>query len=141
MNDMTAQPVFDVSRYELADTAVMTVKTARGDDDLKGTDGQPVTVTFYSPGSSQGVKALHVAARAAQMRMFRSMRGEFDPQDATNADREQATKLAAFTESISKNFPLAPLAIYSNPKLLYWNRQAEEFIGKLGNFTKGSSES
>jgi len=132
---------FDVSQYELADTAVMTVKNSRGDDDLKGTDGQKVTVTFYSPGSEPGVKALHKSARQQQMRMFRSMRGEFDPQDATNADREQAEKLAAFTASISENFPVAPLAIYSNPRLCYWNRQAEEFIGKLGNFTKGSSES
>lgn len=132
---------FDVSQYEIEDTAVMRVKNARGDDDLLGTDGKPVEVTFYSPGSEKGVKALHKSSRAAQMRMFRSMRGEFDPQDAANADREQAEKLAAFTVSISPNFPMAPLAIYSNPRLLYWNRQAEEFIGKLGNFTKGPSES
>jgi hypothetical protein len=132
---------FDVSKYELEDTAVMTMKNARGDDDLKGADGNPVTVTLYSPGSAPGVKALHKSARAAQMRMFRSMRGEFDPQDAVNVDREQAEKLATFTVSISDNFPLPALAIYSNPKLLYWNRQVEEFIGKLGNFTKGSSES
>lgn len=132
---------FDVSKYELEDTAVMTVKNARGDDDLLGSDGKPVTVSVYSPGSSQGVKALHKAARAAQMRMFRSMRNEFDPKDNENADREQAEKLAAFTASISDNFPVAPLAIYSNPKLCYWNRQLEEFIGKLGNFSKGLSAS
>ncbi len=131
---------FDVSKYELEDTAVMTVKNARGDDDLLGEDGKAVTVTVYSPGSSQGVKALHKSARAVQMRMFKSMRGEFDANDATNADREQAEKLAAFTASISDNFPMAPLAVYSNPRLLYWNRQLEEFIGKLGNFTKGPSE-
>lgn len=132
---------FDVSQYELEDTAVMTVKNARGDDELLGADGKPVTIEFYSPGSTPGVKALHKSARAAQMRIFASMRGEFKSDDAVNADREQAEKLAAFTKLISDNFPLAPLAIYSNPKLCYWNKQAEEFIGKLGNFSKGPSAS
>lgn len=130
---------FDVSQYELQDTKVFTVKNAQGDDDLLGADGKPVTYELYSPGSPEGVKALHKSSRAAQMRMFRSMRGEFSQDDAANADREQAEKLAAFTKSISDNFPVAPLAIYSNPRLLYWNRQTEENIGKLGNFSKGSS--
>lgn len=129
---------FDVSQYELEDTAVMTVKNARGDDDLI-VDGKPVTVEFYSPGSPQGVKALHKASRQAQLRLMRTMRNEMSQEDATNADREQAEKLAAFTKSISDNWPVAPLAVFSNPRLLYWNRQAEEFLGKLGNFSKGST--
>jgi hypothetical protein len=130
---------FELSAYELEDTRLFNVKNARGDDDLLGTDGKPVTIELYSPGSVQGVKALHKSARAAQMRMFRSMRGEFDPQDAANADREQAEKLAAFTKAISDNFPVAPLAVFSNPRLCYWNRQVEEAIAKLGNFSKGPS--
>lgn len=130
---------FDLSQYELEDVSTLTLKNARGDDDLKGTDGKPVTVEVYSPGSPQGVKAIHKSSRQSQMRMFRSMRGEFDPQDAVNADREQAEKLAAFTKSISDNFPVAPLAVYQNPKLCYIPRQVEEHIGKLGNFSKGSS--
>ncbi len=130
---------FDVSQYELADTGTLVVKNARGDDDLKGTDGKPVVIEIFSPGSPQGVKALHKSSRSAQMRMFRSMRGEFDQNDAVNADREQAEKLAGFTHSISENFPVAPLALYQNPKLVYIHRQVEEYIGKLGNFSKGSS--
>lgn len=130
---------FDVAKYELEDTALLTLKNARGDDDLIGEDGvTPVTIEVYSPGSPQGVKALHKSARAAQLRMFRSMRGEFDPRDAENADREQAEKLTGFTKAIH-NFPLAPLAVYSNPRLCYINRQLEEFIGKTGNFSKGST--
>lgn len=130
---------FDVSQYELEDTATLTVKNARGDGDLIGEDGvSPVVIEVYSPGSPQGVKALHKSSRAAQMRMFRSMRGEFDSKDAENAEREQAEKLAAFTKAIN-NFPVAPLAVYTNPRLCYINRQVEEAIGKLGNFSKGSS--
>lgn len=130
---------FDLSAYELEDTATFQPKNARGDDDLKGTDGEPVVFEIYSPGSAAGVKALHKSGRQAQMRMFRSMRGEFDPQDAVNADREAAEKLAAFTKSISPNFPVTPLAIFTNPRLLYINRQVEEFIGKTASFSKASS--
>ena len=130
---------FDVSKYELDDTAVLTVKTAAGDDDLIGADGKTaVTIEVYSPGSPQGVKALHKSGRAAQMRMFRSMRGEFDKDDAVNADREQVSKLVGFTKAIN-NWPISPEATYGNPRLCYFNRQLEEFIGKLGNFTKPSS--
>lgn len=130
---------FDLSQYELEDTATFTPKNARGDDDLLGNDGQPVVFEIYSPGSPQGVKVLHKSSRQAQMRMFRSMRGEFDSQDAVNADREAAEKLAGFTKSISANFPVPPLAVYTNPRLIYINRQLEEFLGKLGNFSKASS--
>lgn len=130
---------FDLSQYELSDSATFTPKNARGDDELKGTDGQPVVIEVYSPGSPEGVKALHKSGRQAQMRMFRSMRGEFDPADAVNADRERAEKLAAFTKSVSANFPVAPLAIYTNPRLCYLAAQVEEQIGKFGNFSKGSS--
>ena len=88
---------FDLSQYELQDTTTFTPKAANGVDELLGNDGKPVVFEVYSPGSPEGVKALHKSGRQAQMRMFRSMRGEFDPQDAVNADRESAEKLAAFT--------------------------------------------
>lgn len=130
---------FDVSKYELEDTAVLSLKNARGDDDLIGEDGaSPVTIEVYSPGSPQGVKALHKSGRSAQLRVFRSMRGEFDPKDAENADRESVEKLVAFTKAVN-NFPLTPSQIYGNPRLCYINRQLEEFINKLGNFSKGST--
>lgn len=129
---------FDVSAFELEDTGTLTLKNARGDDDLI-VDGQPVTVEIYSPGSPQGVKALHKSGRSAQLRVFRSMRGEFDPRDAENADREAAEKLVAFTKAFSANWPVSPAATFGNPRLVYINRQVEEFIAKLGNFSKGST--
>lgn len=129
---------FDVSAFELEDTGTLTLKNARGDDDLI-VDGQPVTVEIYSPGSPQGVKALHKSGRSAQLRVFRSMRGEFDPRDAENADREAVEKLVAFTKGFSANWPVSAAATYGNPRLVYINRQVEEFIAKLGNFSKGST--
>jgi len=132
---------FDVSQYELEDTFVLTLKNARGDDDLLGSDGKPVTAELYSPGSPAGVKALHKSSRAAQARTWRMMREQPDPNDAVNAEKEHAQKLADFTKSISENFPVAPLQLYSNPRLLYINRQVEREIDKLGNFSKGPSAS
>jgi hypothetical protein len=132
---------FDLSKYELEDTAVLTLKNARGDDDLLGEDEKPVTVEVYSPGSPQGVKAIHKASRLAQLRTFRGLRNESSKQDAEDADREYAEKLAAFTKSISPNFPVAPLTLYSNARLVWIAKQVDEFIGKYANFSKGSSAS
>lgn len=132
---------FDVSKYELQDTATLTVKNARGDDDLVGADGtNKVTIEVYSPGSPEGVKALRKAGFHSQARTWRMMREQLDPNDAVNAEREHAQKLADFTKTVT-NFPLDPLALYSNPRLVYIAKQVEEFIAKYGNFSKGSSAS
>lgn len=132
---------FDVSRYEIEDTAVLMFKNARGDDELIGADGKSAAgVVLYSPGSSQGVKSLNKASRAVQLRMFRTMRGEVSKDDAENAEREQVEKLAGMTKEFL-NFPIDASALWGNPKLGYLRKQAEEFIGNYGNFSKGSSPS
>lgn len=132
---------FELSQYELEDTATLTFKNARGDDDLLGSDGKPVTAQIYSPGSPQGVKALRKSSLAVQRRQWRMLREQLDPNDAVNADREYAEKLTDFTHSFSENFPAKPAEVYANPKLCYLAKQVEEFIGKYGNFSKGSSAS
>lgn len=125
---------FSVQDYELEDSAVLTFKNKRGDDVLIGADKvNPAKARIYSPGSPQGVKAMHKAGRQSQLRLFRSMRGEFDAQDAANADRERAEKLAGFTAAF-ENFPVAPIDVYTNPRLCYMAAQVEEFIAKTGNF-------
>ena len=47
-------------------------------------------IEVYSPGSAQGLKAMHKAGRSAQARLVRTMRGDSDPKDAENAEREGA---------------------------------------------------
>lgn len=130
-----------ITAYELQDTALIWLKNERGDDDLLGRDGKPVSATIYSPGSPQGQKALNRSARGAQLRLMKTMRGEVDSQDADAAQKEHAEKLAAFTASFSENFPIAPLSVYKNPRLLHIHRQIDQAIDKLGNFSKGSSPS
>lgn len=135
---------FDLSAFEIADAATFTFKNLKGDDDLLAPNPdtgemEPVTTELYSPGSKQGVKALHKAGRQAQMRTMRMFRGEVDKDDAQKADDERAEKLAGFVKSISRNFPVAPIDLCRNPRMNWMTRQIEEWLGKDSNFPKSST--
>jgi len=126
----------DAKKYELLDTAQLTIQNKKGDDDLIGDDDtNPVVFTIFSPGSKQGVRALHKAGQAAQLRLQGLMRGRTDKDAAQQADKEQAEKLASVVESVS-NFstPGTALDIFSNPKLRYITAQVEAFFSDNGNF-------
>src|SRR3990167_9668345 len=130
---------FDISAYELEETAVLTVQNANGDDDLIGADGvNPVTIELYGGGSRQAIKALHKAGQQAQLRLEALFRGKVDKRAAEAADEEMAEKLAAFTKQIT-NFPVEPLALYSNPKLGYITKQVAKFLDDDANFSKKPS--
>jgi hypothetical protein len=136
--DQPAALLFDVSQFEIEDTAVLTLKNLKGDDDLLA-GGKPVTVEVYSPGSKPGVRALHKSGRASQMRLMRTMRGEIDNKDAARAEEERVEKLVGFTKSISQNFPIPPADLYANPKLNWITKQVEDFIQRDANFSKAST--
>ncbi len=129
---------FDVSQYELEETATLTVQNAKGDDDLIGADGtSPVTIVLYGGGSRQAVKALHKAGQQAQLRLQALLRGKVDKRAAEAADEEMAEKLTSCTQAIN-NFPVEILALYSNPKLGYITKQVQKFLDDDANFAKGS---
>lgn len=128
---------FDVTKYELEDTAVLTVRNARGDDVLIGADGiNPVTIEMYGPGSPEGVRARHKAERAGQLRTYRALRNDSDPNDAVNAERELVERLLIVTKTLN-NWGQSPKELYGNPRLRFITRQAEEFQVKEANFSKG----
>lgn len=132
---------FDVSKYELEETAILTVQNARGDDDLIGADGKnPVTIVLYGSGSRQAVKALHKAGQQATLRLQALIQGKVDKKAAEAADAELVEKLVACTQSIN-NFPVEPAALYSNPKLGYITRGVLKFLENDANFAKPSSAS
>ncbi len=132
---------FDLSKYELEDTSILTVQNAKGDDDLIGADGtNPVTIELYGGGSRQMVKALHKAGNAAQMRIQQLVRGKVDKNAAEKADAEMVEKLVACTKVIN-NFPVAPADLYANPKLGYITKQVQKFLDDDGNFSKASATS
>ncbi len=127
---------FDLSKYELEETATLTVQNAKGDDDLIGADGvTPVTIELYGGGSRQMVKALHKAGQAAQLRMQQLIRGKVDKRAAEVADQEMVDKLATCTKTIN-NFPVAPSDLYGNPKLGYITKQVVKFLDDDANFAK-----
>ena len=130
---------FDVSKYELEETAVLTVQNAKGDDDLIGADGvNPVTITLYGGGSRQMVKALHKAGQQAQIRLQGLIRGKVDKRAPEQADQEMVEKLTACTQSIT-NFPVEPSVLYANTKLGYITKQVVKFLDDDANFAKMSA--
>jgi hypothetical protein len=128
---------FDVSQFELEETATLTVQNAKGDDDLL-VNGKPVTIELFGSGSREAVKALHKAGQAMQLRLQAMMRGKVDPKAAEKADAEMVEKLVACTKEIH-NFPVAPRDLYSNPKLGYITRQVVKFLDDDSNFAKPST--
>lgn len=132
---------FDVTQFELQDTAVMTVRNAKGDDDLM-VDGKPVLITLFGSGSRQAVKAAHKAGLHAQARLQALVRGKTDKDAAEVAQKELVDKLVACTDKI-ENFPIegGAQALYSNPKLGYITKQVLRFLEDDANFSKGSTTS
>lgn len=127
---------FDITEFELEDTATLVVQNARDDGDLL-VDGKPVTIRLYGSGSEQYAAAEHRAANAATARMQAVFRGKTIKNQAELTDKELAEKLAACTAGID-NFPIDPLALYSNKKLGYIRKQVIKFLEDDANFTKGS---
>ena len=131
---------FDISQYELEETATLTVQNAKGDDDLIGADGSsPVTIVLYGGGSRQMAKALHKAGQQSQLRLQQMMRGKIDKRSGETADAEMVEKLTACTQAIN-NFPIAASDLYANPKLGYITRQVTKFLDDDANFAKGSTK-
>ena len=140
MNEET-KPEFDLSQYELEDTATLTVQNAAGTDDLIGADGvNPVRIAIYGSGTKQAVRALHKAGMAAQLRVQAMMRGKVEKNAAEKSDEEQKEKLVMITKSI-ENFPITAEKLYANPKLGYITSQVLKFFEDDANFAKPSAKS
>jgi hypothetical protein len=123
---------FDVSQFELTDSAVLTVQKPNGDDLL--VDGEKVQITLYGPGSKPYVQAKHKFDNATQLRSMALIRGKNAPNAAQENEELLNERLAACTGSISSNFPMSALEIYSNPKLIYIRDQVVKFLDDMENF-------
>jgi len=131
---------FDLSKYRLEDTAILTVQNAKGDDDLIGEDDKTaVTIELYGSGSREAVKALHKAGQQQALRLQQMIRGKLDKNAAVVADQEMAEKLARCTKKIN-NFPVDPEALYLDPSLGYITKQVVKFLDDDANFAKPSTK-
>jgi hypothetical protein len=142
MNDSTVngKVVFDLSQYELDDTATMIVTTPKGDE-MIGEDGvNPITIEAWGPGTKQAVKAQHRAGQAAQRRIQDAWRQKVDPKAAEKADQERVDKACAMTKRIN-NLSISPEEFFGNPKLGYVLRAYEQWLDAEQNFFSKSPTS
>lgn len=128
---------FDISMYELEETSVLQIQNARGDDDLMGADGKPVTIELYGHGSKQAVAVARKHGQRAATRMKDLVRGKVNKNESQVAEEEEVERLVALTKSISANFPLPPEELYANPKLSYITQQVRSHLNDTANFSKG----
>lgn len=132
-----SENTFDLSKYETAETGILEVLNEK-DEPLIGPNGQPVTIEMYGPGSEVAIKAQAKVDQATTARTFAAVRGKL-PKDAAGENRKlQAEKLAACTKAIN-NFPVDPLALYSNPRLGYITAQVAKFQDDWSNFPAAST--
>jgi len=129
---------FDITQFELDDTATLTIQDASLENDLL-VDGKPVLFILYGPGSTEHMKAQHKANNAANLRAYAAVRGKAAKDSSELGEQDQNVKLASCTKDIT-NFPVegGALAIYSNNKLCYIKKQVEEFLASYANFKKPS---
>lgn len=134
MNDsINGVKVFDLSKFELDDTATMTVTTPSGEE-MIGEDGvNPITIEAWGPGTKQAIRAQHKAGQAAQRRIQDAWRQKVDPKAAEKADQERVDKAVAMTKRIN-NLSLSPEELFGNPKLGYILRAYEQFLDQESNF-------
>lgn len=137
--------MFDLSKLEVADTAVMHVNGPDGEKLYTGTgeNKRPVTITFHSPGS-----AAYVAA--SNERTNRGIRRSKKKQDLDAADlrQDQVDFLTAVTVS-SDGLVYPPAGdrqgeelhrfIYGAYKIGFIADQATAFLNDWGNFTPASA--
>lgn len=129
---------FDLSAFEASDTAVLEVLNQK-EEPLLGAGGLPVTIELYGPGSTQYAKAQARIDSASQTRAFAAIRGKTLKDGPDEARKLQAEKLAACTARIN-NFPVAPLDLYSNPKLGYITHQVAKFVEDWSAFLATASK-
>ena len=123
---------FDLSQFEAAETATLEILNQKEEPMM--VDGEPVTIELYGPGSTQYARAQAKIDAASQARAFAAIRGKTTKDAAEESRKLMAEKFAACTKAISKNFPVDPVALYSNPKMGYITNQVAKFIEDWANF-------
>lgn len=129
--------MFDITQFELNDTAALTVQTPAGEDML--IEGKPFIINLYGSGSSQFVKAKHKSDNLSTLRVQSMFRGKTVQNAAALNEQELVEKLEACTASF-ENFPISPAETYANPKLGYITKQVVKFLDDDANFMKKSTK-
>lgn len=123
---------FDITQFEARDTAFLEVQNIKDDGPLMY-NGAPVRIEIRSPGTKEALNAKHKSEVANNAKTFAAMRGKATKETAEDQVKQRAELLAAVTASV-ENFPLAPLELYSNPKLGWITAQVDKYAADWANF-------
>lgn len=139
----------NISKYAVAQTSRLPLLNANDEPMYAdGADGKPdptkpMAANLYGPGSKQYARAQAVNQNRMIDKLKRKGRTE---QSAEEKAREQATFLAACTESL-ENVVDGDLtgqalfeAVYSDQEIGFVAEQVGKHLGDWGNFTKGSTK-
>lgn len=138
---------FNIKKLAIAATGTMPVRDATGEAQFDE-QGNPLSITFHSPGTKQHQAAKHAAEERNNTRVFGRMQGKSEAkQSADDKLQERATFLSAITVSFN-NFGNGDLAghqlfmkTYSDLELGHITDDAEKFNGDRGNFKRSSETS
>ena len=131
----------DIKQFAVDETSVLELVNA-ADEPLVDSEGKPMTITLYSPGSKPYARA----QAAQQNRMIDKLKkkGKSD-QTAEEKAREQAEFLTACTKEFSPNIEYEGLsgeslhkAVYSDTSIGFIAEQVGKHLGEWGNFVRGS---
>lgn len=127
----TAAASFNVADFEARDTAWLELENQKGEPLL--VNGAPVRIEVRSPGTKEAMNAQHKVDTATTAKTYAAMRGKPVKETVEGNIEQRAEKLAAVTTQI-ENFPIAPKALYSNPKLGWITVQVAKFHDDWANF-------
>ncbi len=137
----------NIKSLAIAAFATMPVRDADGEAQVDGV-GNPLSITYHSPGTKQYQKAKHAAEERNNTRVFGRMQGKSEAkQSADDKVNERAEFLAAVTISFNNfndgedgGFEMFK-RVYSDIELVYLAEDGEKFLGERGNFKKSSPTS
>lgn len=130
---------FDLRTLSIGETANMPVRDATGEHQFDA-DGQPITITFYSPGTKKYQRAKHALEDRQNIRAVARMQGKSEKQTADDKLQERAEFLASVTVSINnasfgdKTGHEAFKALYADITLGHITDDADKFLADRGNF-------
>ena len=134
----------DIRKFAVDETSTLTLRTAEGEPML-AEDGQPMTVTVFSPGSKAFAKAQAAQNNRLLDKLKRKGKTE---QSAAERAAESAEFLANCTKQFSANIQYDDLtgealhkAVYADTSIGFIAEQVGKHLGDWANFFKGSATS
>lgn len=137
--------MYNIKNLAIAPTADMPVRDAAGAPQFDAA-GNPLTITFHSPGTQAFQRARHARDERNNMRVFARMQGKADGRaSAEDQNAERAQYLADVTVAFN-HFGIDGLAgealyknVYADLELGHIAEDSEKFLADRGNFMKRSS--